>query len=126
MTMTANSEFKPQQAQQHLDLDLLNQYRQMLGAEGTADTVNLLLQVLPSYFHTLQELAATESEAAFRQQAHKAKSACRSGGLKVCGDMLAALEKKAWTKAELPGLLQALEQEYELASAHLQRWLQVG
>lgn len=124
--MTANSEFNPQQAQQHLDLDLLTQYRQMLGADGIADTVNLLLQVLPSYFEALHALAAAQSETELRQQAHKAKSACRSGGLKVCGDMLAALEKGAWTNAELPTLLQTLEQEYELASAHLQRWLQAG
>lgn len=122
--MTANSEFNPLQAQQHLDLDLLTQYRQMLGADGINDTVNLVLQVVPSYLQTLRELAAAASESAIRQHAHKAKSACRSGGLKVCGNMLAELEKGAWTPPELPQLLLALEREFEAASTHLQRWLQ--
>ncbi|MEX1222758.1 MAG: Hpt domain-containing protein [Idiomarina sp.] len=107
-----------------LDEVLLRQYADALGGDGLQHTVNIFIQIMPSYIEALTEAAAAKDIAAVRNQAHKMKSACRSVGLAGLATKLEYLEKETWQPSDLPALLTDFDSAYEKATPVLQEWLQ--
>ncbi|RUO66004.1 Hpt domain-containing protein [Pseudidiomarina planktonica] len=107
-----------------LDEVLLGQYADALGLDGLQHTVNIFIQIMPSYMEELTEAADNKDTAAVRSQAHKMKSACRSVGLAGLARKLEYLEKESWQPSDLPALLKDFDSAYEKATPVLQEWLQ--
>lgn len=107
-----------------LDKVLLSQYADALGVDGLQHTVNIFVQIMPSYQEVLTEAAEAKNIEAVRTQAHKMKSACRSVGLIGLAAQLEFLEKENWQLTELPDLLNEFANGYEKAIPVLQQWLQ--
>jgi len=106
-----------------LDKVLLSQYAEALGREGINHTVNLCVQVMPTYIDELEKLAAAQETFGVRSQAHKMKSACRSVGLPELAAQMEYLEKGEWQRQELDHLLVTFIADYEKAIPVLREWL---
>jgi two-component system aerobic respiration control sensor histidine kinase ArcB len=79
-----------------IDWVLLEQYRDILGAEGIQESIRMFLQMAPEYFAELTGFYTQQNEAKLRRQAHKLKGSCHSLGFKRLGESMQLIEKEDW------------------------------
>ncbi|RUO23593.1 hypothetical protein CWE08_02810 [Aliidiomarina iranensis] len=106
-----------------IDWALLQQYQQILGIQGIADSFTMFLQVLPDYQAELERLVATRDEAAVRSHAHKIKGSCRSLGFQRLGEEMQFIEKEPWQWGQVESLIAEWPHHYSADTTMVENWL---
>lgn len=116
MTLMQNSE--------SINFGLLNQYYELLGKSGLAESVSTLEHLMPDYYAELKQCAEQTDDTGFRRQAHKIKGACRSLGLARLGDIMQVLERDEWSWNDVEKMLAQWELWLEQDINAVKTWLE--
>lgn len=106
-----------------IDEKLLQQYYDLLGAEGVGEMYETFADNIGGYLELMQHLVAQRDETETRRQAHKLKGACRSVGLHELASEMELIERQPWQWEELEKRLDAWAKQQPQHQAELKRWL---
>lgn len=106
-----------------IDWALLEQYQQMLGTAGLAESVQMFFTMGPEYFAELTALHQARDEANFRKQAHKLKGSCRSLGFQRLGNAMQRFEKDDWQWQDIGAEIEQWPHHFAADTAIVQEWL---
>lgn len=106
-----------------LDEKLLDQYAELMGAQGVSEMYDTFADNIGGYLELLRRLIADRDFTESKRQAHKIKGACRSIGLKQLARRMEYLERESWDWDEAEEILEQWATELPLHQLHLKRWL---
>lgn len=106
-----------------IDWVLLEQYRDILGAEGIQESIQMFFTVAPEYFAELNGFYTEQNEAKLRSQAHKLKGSCRSLGFKRLGESMQIIEKDDWQWQDVGNELDQWPHRFATDTAIVNEWL---
>ena len=106
-----------------INYTLLEQYRDMLGADGVAHSLATLTELLPSYLEELKQHASKQQEDAFRRQAHKVKGGAHSLGFVRIGAAMQFLERDHWNWDQANRVIAECEQWLSTDIPEVTAWL---
>ncbi|GAA5215984.1 aerobic respiration two-component sensor histidine kinase ArcB [Corallincola platygyrae] len=110
---------------QVLDLEMLQQYSEVIGAEALLNSVELLETLMPDYLKILDSNLTAEDKKAVASEAHKIKGAAGSVGLKRIQQIAAKAQQKdepAWWD-NVPDWVAAIKRHYPEDLEVLKSWL---
>ncbi len=109
-----------------LNFEIINQYKDMLGAEMFLETVDLYEQQTVEYFEKLEDAIGAEDYKQWKDSCHVIKSASGNVGLKAVYTKVAAMEYCEDSFAELADQLQTLKQLNVDGLVEIKKWLTQG
>ncbi|RCU51640.1 aerobic respiration two-component sensor histidine kinase ArcB [Corallincola holothuriorum] len=108
-----------------LDIEMLQQYSEVIGAGALLNSVELLETLMPEYLEILESNLTAEDKSAVASEAHKIKGAAGSVGLKRVQQIAAKAQQKdepAWWE-NVPDWVDAMKHHYPQDLMVLKRWL---
>ncbi|RUO26478.1 hypothetical protein CWE09_07155 [Aliidiomarina minuta] len=112
-----------QEQPENIDFTLLEQYLDIIGQDGVAESLETFATLMPKYLAELVALYEQRDESGFRRQAHKIKGGCRSLGFVRLGAKMQFLERESWTWQEAKTVIDDWQSGLPSNIQQAQRWL---